>query len=151
MIFQIFQAFLQKVFSKPSKYYWTHSWLFWYFTMAQGTPWKLMYTLSEMRKVPMRSASRNSKGCAFLRCPINYGPYFSNSEELFVLLLWIVQVQVEQYKYSVVSGQKSHILTYLWLRGWVTNSFHNKFLLQLYGLVRRSSSCSETLVFLLKN
>ena len=52
------------------------------------------YRDAELRKVVRRSASRNSTGCAFLRCPINYGPYFSNSEELFALLLWIAQVQV---------------------------------------------------------
>ena len=41
----------------------------------------------ELRKVLRRSASKNLKGYAFLRCPINYGPYFSNSDELFVLFL----------------------------------------------------------------
>ena len=30
-----------------------------------------------------------------LRRSLNYGPYLSNSEELFVPLLWIVRVQVE--------------------------------------------------------
>ena len=52
-------------------------------------------TKAELRKVVRRSASRNSMGCAFLRGPINNGPYFSNSEELFDLLLWIIQVKVE--------------------------------------------------------
>ena len=50
---------------------------------------------AELRKVLSRSTSRNSKGCAFLKCSINYGPYFSNSEVSFVLLPWIVQIQVE--------------------------------------------------------
>ena len=55
----------------------------------------LINVQSELRKVLRRSASRNLTGCAFLRCLINYDTHFSNSEELFVLLLCIVQVQVE--------------------------------------------------------
>ena len=57
----------------------------------------------ELRRVLRRSVSKNSRGCAFLRCPINYGPYFSNSEEFL------------SFYYGLFKFRLNHVSTLLFL------------------------------------
>ena len=59
---------------------------------------------SELRKVLRRSASKNSAGCAFLRCPINYEQQFPILRSYLSFYYGLFKFRLN--KYSVVSEQK---------------------------------------------